>query len=684
LVRTGGAGTANTFLAFALARLGHDVEILFTDPWIRDELDPSWAREYAERGVHVRRLEAGETVVPRALTVTHAVDQALRADPPDVVVAGDWAGPAYAALQLRELGLDYPNTAFVVYCHGTNAWVYEVQRKLRRSVGSFELEALEQASVELADVVVSPSEYMLGWMRNKDWKLPRAAVAPYFTRSAIDGATPERASRSGRVRRLVFFGRLEERKGIAPFIAALNGLDPDLVAGLRLVFLGRETPHWPAERVRRALAKGVTSVSFEADLDQPEAIALLKSPGTLAVMPSLVDNSPNVIYECLEHGIPFLASSVGGGPELVAAEDRARLFVEPTPEGLREGLVRALTAPDLPTGRPTFETDELFAAWSQVVATRAPLREPEEAAVRLARDEFVLVRNDGDELEPDCLETLARAQAASGADVVTCGVRGRLGKKDEIRLFLGEPRELGVIANYYGLLGLYRRTLLDEAEPTPETGGDADWVRLAILSLAGASIVSVPRPLVSSDRVPGSAATDQAESGAALAVVRAFERVCPAALQPLPRLTAGLAAGVSQPRRPPTLVERLRWIWEYEGTAGLVRRSAASTPRVLRRGALHARRLLAALPRRAGSPGSEHRNPNGPTIRASEGAEKGRREHDDGRDERDPELLRVTGRPSTLSERVIDERHEPQEREARPRQRQRDEQQQEVVHPDNR
>src|SRR6266511_4686132 len=89
---------------------------------------------------------------------------------------------------------------------------------------------------------------MLGWMRNKDWKLPRAAVAPYFTRSAIDGATPERASRSGRVRRLVFFGRLEERKGIAPFIAALNGLDPDLVAGLRLVFLGRETPHWPAER----------------------------------------------------------------------------------------------------------------------------------------------------------------------------------------------------------------------------------------------------------------------------------------------------------------------------------------------------------------------------------------------------------------------------------------------------
>ena len=47
-------------------------------------------------------------------------------------------------------------------------------------------------------------------------------------------------------------------------------------------------------------------------------------------MPSLQENSPNVVYECLEHGIPFIASNVGGVPELIApGGSRPRLF-EPT------------------------------------------------------------------------------------------------------------------------------------------------------------------------------------------------------------------------------------------------------------------------------------------------------------------------------------------------------------------
>src|SRR6478609_8118308 len=84
LVRTGGAGTANTFLSFALARLGHHVEILFTDPSISVQLEPAWAREYAERGIAVRMLGTAGNVVPRSLAVPHVVDELLRLDPPDV------------------------------------------------------------------------------------------------------------------------------------------------------------------------------------------------------------------------------------------------------------------------------------------------------------------------------------------------------------------------------------------------------------------------------------------------------------------------------------------------------------------------------------------------------------------------------------------------------------------------
>jgi glycosyltransferase involved in cell wall biosynthesis len=684
LVRTGGAGTANTFLSFALAGMGHDVKILFTDLSIPAELDPLWAGEYADRGIVVQALEPPrERIVPRGLTVTYAVQQALQDDAPDVVVAGDWSGPAYAALRSRQLGLGFSDMLFVVYCHGTNGWVYEAHRKPARSVGSFELEALERASVELADVVVSPSAYMLDWMHGRGWQVSHSVVAPYFTRSSVDGTSVEKVALANTVRRLAFFGRLEERKGIAPFVEALNALDASVLTGIELVFLGRETPRWPAQRVAETLSEAVrthvAALRFETNLDQPAAIATLEQPGTLAVMPSLLDNSPNVIYECLEHGIPFLAGDRGGGPELVAAEDRLRTFVEPTPDGIRAGLEDVLAIPgSLRPARPSFDPDRLRAIWEDLATVRPVAREP--AEVSKASD-FVLLRNQADELDPDGLETLQHAQAASGADVVTCGVRGRLGRTEEIRLFLGEPRELGVVANYYGLLGLYRRSLLEQAEQTESEGeGDDDWLRLARLSLAGARIVSVPRPLGRSERSPGSAATDPVGSGVALAVVQAFERACPPELQILPRLAAGLAARREEPPRSPSIIERARWIWEHEGAAGLVRRAKARTSPALRRTGLYARRLSSTgLLRRAHGPGSER----GP-IRPAEGTDESYDEQDNGHGKRNAELPRVAPRPRTLAEGVIRERDEPQQREARLREHERHEQQQEVVHPDDR
>src|SRR3954452_25378624 len=79
LVRTGGAGTANTFLAFALARRGHRVDVVFTAPEASGDLDPACASEYAERGIDVRMLEPPEEQVrPATLTVTRAVKTALR------------------------------------------------------------------------------------------------------------------------------------------------------------------------------------------------------------------------------------------------------------------------------------------------------------------------------------------------------------------------------------------------------------------------------------------------------------------------------------------------------------------------------------------------------------------------------------------------------------------------------
>ena len=101
---------------------------------------------------------------------------------------------------------------------------------------------------------------------------------------------------------------------------------------MELEFIGKTTATWTRERVEQLLTEETTRalrrVSFEGELDQTEALERLSRPGTLAVTPSLGDNSPNTVYECIERGIPLIASNIGGIPELIAADDRARVLFE--------------------------------------------------------------------------------------------------------------------------------------------------------------------------------------------------------------------------------------------------------------------------------------------------------------------------------------------------------------------
>src|SRR3954463_12448312 len=74
-VRTGGIGTATTHLALALARMGHDVDVLYAG-----DAAPhgDWHRVYDEAGIRLRALEpAGMRVGPGYLARAFAVGLAL-------------------------------------------------------------------------------------------------------------------------------------------------------------------------------------------------------------------------------------------------------------------------------------------------------------------------------------------------------------------------------------------------------------------------------------------------------------------------------------------------------------------------------------------------------------------------------------------------------------------------------
>ena len=651
-----GIGTTTAFVSVALARMGHSVEVLFVGPAPQGPVDPEWQKLYEEAGLRIRVVPcSAEAIEPTYFRRARDVELALRADPPDVVIVQDLGAPAYTALRLRRLGLAFERTSFVVFCHGTRQWITDVSGKVSVLPGALAVSALERASVELADAVVSPSAYLVDWMQRQGWKLPaQTFVIPHVSRAGATGTAPARARvDTNLVSRLAFFGRLEERKGVRPFVEALNMLEPELLERVEVEFLGRSTPAWPVERVKSLFsertARALRGVAFESALDQHEVLDRLTRPGTVAVVPSFEENSPNTIYECLENGIPFIASTAAGIRELVAPEDHARVLFDPTPDGIAQALRRVLRDAETSwaPARPGYEDTESLRRWQKVLALAprqvslsaaspvievvivhrssgaalerclasvagqggAPVRvtvvlagagvpTPEHLptgtrvvrsdraapeAVRLAAQsalegEWVVFLEEGDVAEPTLVETLVRAQTASGADVVSCGLfLDSTPEPKKIHLFLGEPRALGLLANGYGTVSLLRRSLLGSpGERLPDHGADEatdwDWPLLTRLSLEGAKIVSVPIPLVTRTARPGALATD---AGEARRVLHLVERALPRNLRLTAELGTRLAAELQQPlsRPPGGLAARVVSVLREDGASGVARRS---------------------------------------------------------------------------------------------------------------
>jgi O-antigen biosynthesis protein len=585
---SGGMGTATAFLALALARLGHSVEILL-GKHVPDSVDPEWASVYHGGRVRIRPVpESEQPVEPWHFAHTHRVMLGLETDPPDVVIAHDFGAPAYSALRLRQAGVAFADTLFVVFCHGTRRYVADLSPGV--AIGDLQtvlgVGLLEQAAVELADVVVSPSAYLLDWMRARGWRLPeRALVIPYFTRStATGGPVPElRQTDSEPLQRLAFFGRVDEKKGLTLLAEALNAIEPSQLEGLELEFVGKTTGTWTPQRVEALLSdstkRALRSIAFETQLDQRQALDRVRRPGTLVVMPSLQENSPNTVYECLEEGIPFIASDVGGVSELIAPSDRRRVLFTATAEGVEAAIRRVLVDRKIPTpARAAFDRDESAAGWADVVEMQ-----PEGTAVAGDADEhvdvvvvgggsqeallrcvraleeqthpnvevfvaetrgsgldqgaspYVVFLDEDDVPHADLVQTLLAVCRATGADVATCG----LGLEHKLHFFAGEARGLGAISNAYGNVALFRRAVLRDLKDAPHGVRDPDWPLLASLAVNGAVIVSVPLALVQRRTEPGSAQDDPA---GALAAAKELEQRLPEALRGTARIAAGLAA----------------------------------------------------------------------------------------------------------------------------------------------
>jgi glycosyltransferase involved in cell wall biosynthesis len=167
---------------------------------------------------------------------------------------------------------------------------------------------------------------------------------------------------SSQQKTLVFFGRLERRKGAFLFAEAVEGLltaEPSLGVGnpLSVVFLGSQTISHSkkmSDLIRDRLSRfnDRLDLSFIENYSTEESLAYLSRDSHLVCMPSLADNSPYVVIEAIEAGLDFIASRSGGQAELINAKDQDLVLCEPEVDAWVEMLRSRMNMAPIPV-RPS-------------------------------------------------------------------------------------------------------------------------------------------------------------------------------------------------------------------------------------------------------------------------------------------------------------------------------------------
>ena len=293
------------------------------------------------------------------LSILGACRRALRGHAPKAIV-GTFAFPdGFAAVAIGRL-MGFPAVVKVV---GTDVETLD-ERGLRRSMSLWGLRRARR--------IVSVSPYLKGKLVEHGIEPAKVAVVYNGVDADIFGLRDQAAARqelglSPQGRIVLFVGRLHRDKGLAELVSPESLAACDRMAA-RIVIIGEgpDRAYLEQEIRERSLQDRVHLAGQMA----PPQIATWMAAADCLCLPSYHEGQPNVILEALACGLPVVATSVGGIPELVnerngvlvAAQDAVDLA-----RGLEEALPRTWDRSQVRRSSPTMSWAESAAALKEAV-----------------------------------------------------------------------------------------------------------------------------------------------------------------------------------------------------------------------------------------------------------------------------------------------------------------------------
>ncbi|HWM24999.1 MAG TPA: glycosyltransferase [Chthoniobacterales bacterium] len=187
--------------------------------------------------------------------------------------------------------------------------------------------ARKTCELDLAELVICPSAFVLDSLPESVRASKPCVVAPFGSPSAEQAAAAERNPRTGPMR-VLFAGALTQRKGLADLFAAMK-----LVASkeIELVLMGSllRPLAWYRERF--------PSFVYEPPRPHHDVLRLMRSCDVL-VLPSIVEGRALVQQEAMACGLPLIVTRNAGGDDLIAEGETGFLVPIRSPEAIAEKI----------------------------------------------------------------------------------------------------------------------------------------------------------------------------------------------------------------------------------------------------------------------------------------------------------------------------------------------------------
>ena len=238
----------------------------------------------------------------------------------DIIHFIDTGGSGYMTQLAKFQGWLLPNASIVVHLYSPQIHT-QLSNHQFPNLYSLHFNYFEKTSIELADVVVSPSYHLIKVHSNYGWKFPNKTftINPVISTNALKSQ-----NRDGNIQELVYFSHTDVTGAISMFIKSLEQLGSQYLSehSISITFINQQSVHhgFITESFAKSQILQNINLKFLQDKTSEDIISYLSDNSKLAILVSFVDHSYSNVLEFIMNGVKFVATNVGGIHEILSLD----------------------------------------------------------------------------------------------------------------------------------------------------------------------------------------------------------------------------------------------------------------------------------------------------------------------------------------------------------------------------